>query len=228
MKNQSIKHWSVDDRPREKMALKGRRSLSNAELLAILLRTGTSRKSAVELAQDILHSCSGNLHLLGRKDLHEFIQTKGIGEAKAITIMAAMELARRRGEENEISTSKVNSSGDVYRYMKPVLSDLHHEEFHILLLTRSNSIIGKEFISQGGFSGTVVDGKLIFKKALDRKASGVILIHNHPSGTLEPSIEDLRITRKLVDFGKLIDLPVLDHVIFTDNGYFSFSDNGKM
>jgi DNA repair protein RadC len=228
MKNQSIKMWAEDDRPREKMALKGRHSLSNAELLAILIGSGTREKSAVELSQDILAKCNNKLRNLSKQNVHELITTKGIGHAKALTIMAAMELARRRSDENENELQKIMGSSDVYRFFRPILSDLHHEEFHVLLLTRSNGIIGSERISVGGISGTVVDGKIIFKKAMDRNASSIIMIHNHPSGNIKPSEQDVRLTKRLREFGNLIDLPVLDHLIFTDNGYFSFSDEGQL
>lgn len=228
MKNQSIKMWAEDDRPREKMALKGRHTLSNAELLAILLGSGTREKSAVELSQEILSKCNNKLRNLSKQNVHELMTTKGIGHAKALTIIAAMELSRRRSDENEDELQKITGSSDVYRFFRPILSDLNHEEFHILLLTRSNGIIGAERISVGGISGTVVDGKIIFKKAMDRNAAAIIMIHNHPSGNIAPSEQDVRLTKRLLEFGKLIDLPVLDHLIFTDNGYFSFSDEGKL
>lgn len=228
MKHLTIKAWAEDDRPREKMAEKGKSVLSNAELLAILLGSGTRDKSAVELGQEILSNCGNNLRELGKRNLQELITTKGVGPAKALTIIAAMELARRRGDEAEVAPTKIARSNDIYQYMKPFLSDLYHEEFYVILLSRGNAIIACENISRGGISGTVVDGKIIFKKALDHKASSIILVHNHPSGNLFPSEQDIRLTRKLVSFGDYIDLPVLDHLIFTDNGYFSFSDQGKM
>lgn len=228
MNNLSIKCWAEDDRPREKMASKGRATLSNSELLAILLGTGTRDKSAVEVAQDLLANCQHSLRELSRKNLNELTRVKGIGEAKALTILAAMELARRRGDEEEVKRNKIRGSQDVYQFIKPHLSDLHHEEFHVLYLTRANFVLSHTRISQGGLSGTVADGKVIFKQALDLRASYIILIHNHPSGALFPSDHDFALTKKLVDFGKFIDLPVLDHVIYTDNGYFSFSDEGKL
>ncbi len=228
MKHLTIKAWAEDDRPREKMAEKGKSVLSNAELLAILLGSGTREKSAVELGQEILSKCGNNLRELGKRNLQELTTTKGVGSAKALTIMAAMELARRRGDEAETPPTKIARSNDIYQYMKPLLSDLYHEEFYVILLSRGNAIIACENISRGGISGTVVDGKIIFKKALDHKASSIVLVHNHPSGNLFPSEQDIRLTRKLVSFGEYIDLPILDHLIFTDNGYFSFSDQGKM
>jgi DNA repair protein RadC len=228
MQNLTIKSWAEDDRPREKLSLKGRHTLSNAELLAILLGSGTREKSAVELAQEILSLNNNSLVQLGKQNEHELKLTKGIGEAKAISIIAAMELARRRNDEQEAPIVRVTASSDVYNYMKPYLSDLYHEEFYVILLNRANKIIACENISRGGVSGTVVDGKIVFKKALDYKASGIILIHNHPSGALTPSEQDERLTKKLIDFGKFIEMPILDHVIFTDNGYFSFSDKGML
>lgn len=228
MNNLSIKCWAEDDRPREKMASKGRAVLSNSELLAILLGTGTRDKSAVEVAQDLLGACQQSLRELSRKNLNELTRIKGIGEAKALTLIAAMELARRRGDEEEVKRVKIRGSQDVYRFMQPHLGDLLHEEFHVLHLSRSNYILSHERVSIGGLNGTAVDGKIIFKQALDIRASSIVLIHNHPSGSLFPSEPDMTLTKNLVNFGKFIDLPVLDHLIYTDNGYFSFSDEGKL
>lgn len=223
-----IKSWAEDDRPREKLTLKGKNTLSNAELLAILIGSGTREISAVELAQHILDDVGNNLHQLAKKNTHELMLHKGIGEAKAVSIVAAMELARRKPAEDQIPRKSVHSSKDAFHWMKPYFADLQHEEFHILLLNRKNDIIASTPISQGGIAGTVVDGKMVFKKALDFKASYIILAHNHPSGNLKPSEQDLQLTRKLVSFGKMIDLPVVDHLIFTDNSYFSFADNGEL
>jgi DNA repair protein RadC len=228
MNNLSIKCWAEDDRPREKLTCKGRAALSNSELLAILLGTGTRDKSAVEVAQDLLASCENSLRELGRRNMSELTRVKGIGDAKALSLIAALELARRRGEEDEVKRVKIMGSQDVYRYMQPHLGDLPHEEFHVLHLSRSNFILKHDRVSVGGLNGTVADGKVIFKNALDSRASYIILIHNHPSGSLFPSDHDFALTKKLVDFGKFIDLPVLDHLIYTDNGYFSFSDEGKL
>lgn len=223
-----IKSWAEDDRPREKMSLKGKSVLSNAELLAILIGSGTRDKSAVELAQQILDEADNNLNVLAKKNIQELMLHKGIGEAKAISIVAAMELTRRKSSEEKPLVKEIQSSDDAYQYMKPTFSDLQHEEFHVLLLNRKNGIISMQCISQGGIAGTVVDGKMIFKKALDFKASSMILAHNHPSGNLKPSEQDLQLTKKLISFGKFIDLPILDHLIITDNAYFSFADNGNL
>lgn len=222
----TIKSWAEDDRPREKMILKGRHALTDAELLAILLGSGTKTKSALDLAQEMLHNSSNNLVSFGKKTLKDLIKFKGVGEAKAITILAAIELGRRRKEVEVVKKNKINCSNDIYEYLEPLFKDIHHEEFYIILLNRANEIIHKEQISKGGIGGTIVDGKIIFKIALDHRASAIILCHNHPSGQLKPSEQDKKLTKELIQFGKMIDLLILDHIIFTDNGYFSFSDEG--
>lgn len=225
---QSIKHWAEDDRPREKLLLKGKTALSDAELLAILLGSGSRSKSALELAQDLLRNSDNDLAKFSKVSVHELKNTKGIGDAKAVTIIAALELGRRRKETLKTKKNKITSSQTVYDYMRPYFMDLLHEEFHILLLNRANEVIASQRISSGGLSGTVADGKVIFKTALDFGSHGIILLHNHPSGQLTPSDQDNRLTKKLVDFGRCIDLLVLDHLIFTDNGYFSYADNGLL
>ena len=222
----TIKSWAEDDRPREKMILKGRHALTDAELLAILLGSGTKTKSALDLAQEMLHNSSNNLVSFGTKTLKDLIKFKGVGEAKAITILAAIELGRRRKEVEVVKKNKINCSNDIYEYLEPLFKDIYHEEFYIILLNRANEIIHKEQISKGGIGGTIVDGKIIFKIALDHRASAIILCHNHPSGQLKPSEQDKKLTKELIQFGKMIDLLILDHIIFTDNGYFSFSDEG--
>ena len=226
--NLTIKSWAEDDRPREKMILKGRHSLSDAELLAIILGSGSRSKSAVELAQEMLLSVKNNLDDFGKKSLKELMKFKGVGEAKAISILATIELGRRRKAFEQVKKVKVSSAQIVFEYMSPYFKDLGHEEFYIVLLNRANQIIHTEQVSKGGISGTIVDGKIIFKIAIDNSASAIILCHNHPSGQLFPSSQDEKITSELISFGKMIDLPVLDHLIFTDNGYFSFADNGLM
>jgi DNA repair protein RadC len=226
--NLTIKSWAEDDRPREKMILKGRHTLSDAELLAILLGSGSRNQSAVELAQEMLLSVSNSLNDFGKKSLKELQKFKGVGEAKAITVLAAIELGRRRNEVEVVKKIKVRNAQVVFDFMSSTFKDLGHEEFHVVLLNRANEIIHKEQISKGGISGTIVDGKVIFKTAIDHSASALILCHNHPSGQLFPSLQDEKITSELISFGKMIDLPVLDHLIFTDNGYFSFADNGLM
>ncbi|MDX1652448.1 MAG: DNA repair protein RadC [Brumimicrobium sp.] len=224
----SIKSWAEDDRPREKMQIKGKSALSNAELLAILLGSGTRTKTAVELGQEILNYSDNSLYKLGKLSERDFTEFSGIGSAKAITLMAAMELGRRRSEEPSPDTFVIKSSEDAYRLIKPYFIDLEHEEFRIVGLSRANKVIKTELISKGGRSGTVADGKLIFKALLDMKASAGILFHNHPSGNLNPSEADIQLTKKMKEFGRMIDLNVLDHLIITDHGYFSFADRGML
>jgi DNA repair protein RadC len=226
--NLTIKSWAEDDRPREKMILKGRHSLSDAELLAIILGSGSRDQSAVDLAKEMLLSVSNSLDVFGKKTLKELIKFKGVGEAKAISVLAAIELGRRRNDMDISKKIKVKSAQIVYEYLTPYFKDLAHEEFYIVLLNRANEIIHKTQISKGGISGTVVDGKVVFKIAIEYSASAIILCHNHPSGQLFPSLQDEKITNELICFGKMIDLPILDHLIFTDNGYFSFAENGIM
>lgn len=224
--NISIKSWALDDRPREKMLLKGTQSLSDAELLAILLNSGTKNKSAVQLAKELLSNSANNLSKFGKATIKDLTKIKGIGEAKAITILAAMELGRRRKEIELPQRIKIRTSIDIFNYLSARFQDLRHEECYILLVNRANEVIHTEQISKGGLTGTIVDGKIIFKIAIDHLASAFILCHNHPSGQLIPSNTDLKLTNRITDFGKMIDLPLLDHVIFADNGYFSFVDNG--
>lgn len=223
---QTIKSWAEDDRPREKFLLKGRNSLSDSELLAILLGSGTQEKSAVDLAKEILKSAENDLSKFARMNLSDLCKFKGVGEAKAVTILACLELGRRRNETVTNKRSKISSSNDAYQFAKGFLQDLDHEEFHCLFVNRANEIIKSQRISSGSSTGTVVDGKMIFKIALEHYATGIILVHNHPSGNRKPSEQDRRLTRQLVEFGRHIDLIVLDHVIFTDQGYFSFADEG--
>jgi DNA repair protein RadC len=226
--NLSIKSWAEDDRPREKMQLKGRAALSNAELIAILIGSGTRSKSALDVGQDILKNINNNLNKLGQYSQAELMQFSGIGQAKAITLMAAMELGRRRMEEAPLKTNKISVSRDVYVLMRKYFVDLQHEEFRIIGLSRSNEVLGDRLISKGGRSGTIADGKLIFKELLDMKASACILCHNHPSGTLRPSEADIRLTKNLSRFGEMIEMKVLDHVIITDHGHYSLFENGDI
>ncbi|MFK8045088.1 MAG: DNA repair protein RadC [Crocinitomicaceae bacterium] len=227
-KHISIKNLAADDRPREKLMQHGYSTLSNSEILGILIGSGTRDKSAVQVCQEILNSVNGDLNKLAKLSIKDLQKFKGIGEAKAISIVAALELGRRRKETVSPKTITVKSSADAFNYISHLFKDLNHEEFHILLLSRSNAIKSSALISKGGLSGTVADGKLIFKKALEETASAIILCHNHPSGNLQPSQADLQLTKKLKDFGAMIDLPVLDHIIFTDNDYFSFADEGLL
>lgn len=223
-----IKDWALEDRPREKLLYKGISSLSDAELLAILLGSGSNDKSAVDLAREILSIASNNLHRLGKLDVHDLVKLKGIGTAKAINIMAALELGRRRKSAEIIEAAKIRSSNDVYTIFNPLLADLTHEEFWLLYLNRSNKILSRHKLSQGGVSGTITDVRLIIKKALELLASSMIICHNHPSGNLEPSEADNRITQKIKEAAACFDINLLDHVIVTDNGYYSYADNGAL
>jgi DNA repair protein RadC len=225
----SIKNWSVEDRPREKLLSKGLPSLSNAELIAILIGSGNREESAVELAKRILYDVHNNLNELGRTTIEQLQRNyKGIGEAKAISIVAALELGRRRKLSDAREKQKIQSSRDIYELMHPLLGDLPHEEFWIILLNRANKVLSSQKISQGGISGTVIDTRLIMKSAIEQLASSIILCHNHPSGQKQPSEQDKSITKKLKEAGKTMDIPILDHVIVTDNGFYSFADEGEI
>lgn len=224
----SIKAWAEEDRPREKMLLKGKHSLSEAELLAILIGSGSTEETAVGLSQRILHSVDNNLQELGKRSLAELRKFKGIGQAKAITIAAALELGRRRQLSQIKSRPQITSSRDAFKVIAPLLMDLPHEEFWILLLNRANRVLAREQISIGGVSGTVVDAKIIFRKAIEGGACSVILCHNHPSGNLQPSQADIDLTHKLVAAGKNLDIFVLDHLIVAETGYYSLADEGVM
>jgi DNA repair protein RadC len=222
----TIKDWSPQDRPREKLVLKGKYSLSDAELIAILLGSGTPTFSAVDLAKRILQNSGNDLHALAMLSVQEMMQIKGIGEAKAITIVAAMELGRRRKDLEVMQKPKITSSHSVYEILKSDLLDIPHEEFWVLFLNRANRVIKKVRISQGGVSGTVVDPRIIFKLAVEALASGIIVAHNHPSGNLTASQADILLTQKLKEGGKLLEIQVLDHVIIAGQKYFSFADDG--
>lgn len=226
--NFTIKAWAEDDRPREKLLLKGRRSLSDAELIAILIGSGSRNQSAVELAQELLDNAQNSLQEFSKKTFADLCKFKGIGEAKAISILAAMELGRRRKEAEPLKRIRASSSKVLYDYLKPNFEDLTVEEFHIILLNHALDIIKTVPISVGGTTGTVADGKVIFKNALEAGANNIVLCHNHPSGTIKPSQMDIQLTKNLVSFGNMIGLSVIDHIIFTDNGYFSFSDEGEI
>jgi len=223
---QSIKISALaeEDRPREKLLLKGRASLSDAELVAILIGSGTKFLSAVDLAKHILSSVNNDLSELAKLTVKDLQRFKGIGEAKAISIVSAMELGRRRKVFEPQKRFKITSSSDIYNLMKSDLMDETIESFYIVLLNRANFVIRKQLISQGGTNSTIADPKMIFKHALDNMASSMILVHNHPSGNLKPSDADRKLTNKLVEVGKNLEVLVLDHVIFTDVGYFSFAD----
>lgn len=224
----SIKTWAEEDRPREKLILKGKHSLSDAELIAILISSGNAEESAVELARRILKGCSNDLLQLARMNVSELMNFKGIGEAKAVCITAALELGRRRTESSPEKVEKISSSKDVVAIFQPLLGDLLHEEFWILFLNRANRVIGKQQISMGGMSGTVADPRMIFKSALDKKALAIILCHNHPSGNTLPSESDLSLTKSLHSAGKILEISVLDHIIITQSGFYSFADEGNI
>ncbi|HNW69624.1 MAG TPA: DNA repair protein RadC [Bacteroidales bacterium] len=224
----NIKQWAEDDRPREKLVAKGKSALSNAELLAILLRSGSTKETAVDLSKRMLSHVSDNLLELSKLSLAEFMKFKGIGEAKALSIIAALELGKRCRVSEIAVKEKITGSRDVFEYFQNNLADNPYEEFWVLLLTRANKIIKKSSISQGGIAGTVADPKKIFKTALENNASSIILCHNHPSGNIKPSEADIKLTKKLKDAGLLLDISVLDHVIVGDNAYFSFADENLM
>ena len=221
-----IKLWAEADRPREKMLLNGRRHLTDAELIAILIGSGNRNESAVDLSKRILAFYGNDLDNLGKASISDLSKFKGIGEAKAISVIAGLELGRRRKELGNNETQKINSSKDAFEILFPIFSDLNHEEFWILILNRANCVISKQLISKGGMAGTVADPKIIFKVSLEQNGAGLILAHNHPSGNLKPSQQDLSITKKLVEAGQMLDLPVLDHLIFSNNLFYSFGDEG--
>ncbi|MBR9999410.1 MAG: DNA repair protein RadC [Cyclobacteriaceae bacterium] len=223
-----IPQWAEEDRPREKLLLKGRSALSDAELLAILLGTGMRSMSAVDVAKQLLQTVNFDLNELARCSVHDLMKQKGIGQAKAITIVSALEFGKRRKETNSISKPTITSSGDVFELLHADLQDLPHEEFWIIILNRANRVIRKWKISSGGISGTVADPRLIFKTALDLYASSIILVHNHPSGAVKPSQADISLTKKLKQAGELLEIPVLDHIIYGEKEYFSFADEGLL
>jgi DNA repair protein RadC len=221
-----IKSWAEEDRPREKLLDKGRQMLTEAELIAILIGSGNKDETSVELSKRILSSVGNNLNQLGKLNVTELMKFKGIGEAKAISIIAAMELGRRRKETETVKREKVITSKDVYEIMKPSMMDLPHEEFWLLMLNRASAVIKKELISRGGVSGTVVDAKIIFKTAVEQYASSIIICHNHPSGNLRPSDADIRLTKNIKEAGKVMEISLLDHLIITEKGFYSFADEG--
>lgn len=225
----NIKDLAIEDRPREKMLLKGVSSLSDAELLGILIASGNKNETAVELAQRILHSASNNLNVLGKFEIKDLIKNfNGIGEAKAITIVAAMELGKRRKLSEVVTQPQITCSEDAYNIFHPVLADLKHEEVWVLLLNRANKVIKKIQVSKGGVAGTVVDIRMIMKEAIDTLASAMILCHNHPSGNSNPSGDDNHITNKLKEAGQIMDVRLLDHLIVCDHSYYSYLDAGKI
>jgi DNA repair protein RadC len=223
-----IREWAESDRPREKLLLKGRNALSDAELLAILMGSGSKNESAVDLAMRILRESNDNLIELTKLGVKELTKFKGVGEAKAISIIAAMELGKRRRGAEALEKKKITSSRDVFEYFSSIFGDHTYEAFYILLLNRANRVIREVQISEGGFSGTVADPKKIFKIALEYNASTIILSHNHPSGNIQPSDADIKLTHKLKGAGEMLDLPVIDHIILGEEKYYSFADEGQL
>ena len=219
-----IKSWAEDDRPREKLILKGKESLSDAELIAILIGSGSRKESAVELSKKILASVKNNLNALGKLIVSDLTKFNGIGEAKAVSIITALELGRRRRLEAAEKNLKITSSKAVFDVMQPIIGEISNEEFWVIFLNNSNKIIAKEQLSKGGLTGTVVDVRVIFNKAVSLLATAIILCHNHPSGKLEPSNADKLITKKIKAAGETLDIKVLDHLIITEKAYFSFAD----
>ena len=222
----SIKQWSKDDRPREKLLSSGAENLSNSELLAILIHNGTRQKTAVDLAKELFKLGKDNLVELGKLSVKELMKIKGIGEAKAITITAALELGRRRQASAPLEKQIVGHSGDIARYLQTKLKDHRHEVFAVLFLNRANKINHFEIISEGGITGTVADPRIILRKALEEDAVNLILCHNHPSGSLKPSRADEELTKKIKEAASLFDIAVIDHIIVSDSGYYSFADEG--
>jgi len=223
-----IKAWAEADRPREKLLQQGRRQLTDAELIAILIGSGSRNETAVDLSKRILSSCQNDLQRLAQLGVKELSKFRGIGEAKAITIVAALELGRRRKDSDKPQLEKLISSKDAHNIIKADLADLPHEEFWILLLNRSNILIGKHLLSKGGQSGTVVDPKMIFKTAIEHGAAALILVHNHPSGSLKPSSADINITKKLMELGKMMEIAVHDHLIVYNDTFLSLADEGHV
>lgn len=222
----TIKQWNEDDRPREKLVNKGKIALSDAELIAILIGSGNREESAVELSKRILSEINNSLNELGKLSVNDLTKYKGIGEAKAISIITALELGRRRRLEEALEKPKISSSKSVFNVMQPIIGELQHEEFWIIFLNNANRIQLKTQMSKGGITGTLVDSRLIFKRALELAATGLILCHNHPSGTLKPSTSDINLTSKIKKGGDVLDIKVLDHLIITEKEYFSFADDG--
>jgi len=223
-----IKEWNEDDRPREKLFLKGRSALSEAELLAILIGSGNRKDSALGLSRKVLSGSGSNLAVLSQISYTDLMKVRGIGKAKAAIIIAALELGRRRKGQNSLKKMKLSSSGSVFELMQPLIGELEHEEFWILLLNNANKLKFKWRLSMGGITATLVDVRLIYKKALEQGATSIILCHNHPSGNLKPSQSDIILTKKVIHGGGILDIKVLDHIIVTECDYYSFADDGKL
>lgn len=226
MEKLTIRQLAEDDRPREKMMLKGAKALSDAELIAILIGSGNQEESAVTLAQRMLSSCGGDLSQLSKWEVEEYSRFKGMGPAKSLSVMAALELGRRRKLQERMERPLINSSVDIYELFHPLLCDLPTEEFWVLLLNRSNRVIGKERISSGGIDQTTADVRTILREALLARATQIAVIHNHPSGNARPSQEDRRITERIKEAGRIMNIHLTDHLIVCDGRYFSFNDEG--
>lgn len=222
----SIKHWSKDDRPREKLLASGAENLSNSELLAILIHNGTRQKSAVDLAREVLLLSKNSLTELGRLSLKDLMKIKGIGVAKAITITAALELGRRRLDSIAFDKPVIRSSNELAGYLRARLQDYRHEVFAVIFLNRANKINHFEIVSEGGITATVADPRIILRRALEQDAVSIVLSHNHPSGSLKPSKADEELTKKIRQAATLFDIAVIDHIIVSEEGYFSFADSG--
>ncbi|MEY3398299.1 MAG: repair protein RadC [Bacteroidota bacterium] len=228
MDRQTIRNWAPDDRPREKLIKQGASALSDAELISILLGTGTRNSTAVDIARAVLNAAQNDLVALGKLDIHSLRRIKGMGVAKSLNLLAALELGRRRRSSEATDSPVISRSANAFEHFLPRLGDLHHEEFWVMMLSRRNKVIGISRVSEGGISYTAVDPKKVFGIALENKSAAIIVAHNHPSGSTLPSEEDMRLTRKLVMAGKNLELPVIDHLIITQSGYFSFADEGKL
>ncbi|CAA0152795.1 RadC family protein [Tenacibaculum maritimum] len=226
MKKLTIKSWALDDRPREKLLAKGQSNLSDTELIAILIGSGNRKETAVTLSQRILQSVGNNLRKLARLSVAELTRFNGIGEAKAISIITALELGRRRQFENALKKTKIMSSSDVFKLMRPIIGDLEYEEFWVLYLNNSNKVLAKHKISKGGLTATLVDVRPLYKRALELSCIGMIVCHNHPSGRVKPSESDIKITKKIKEAGTFLDIKLLDHLIIAEKIYFSFADEG--
>ena len=224
--NLSIKSWAEEDRPREKLSGQGRRALTDAELIAILIGSGSRNETAVELSKRILHHYDNDLNKLGKASINDLSKFKGIGEAKAISIIAALEIGRRRNDSESAEPERIGSSCDAYNLIRRQLVDLNHEEFWILLTNQAQKLVGRELVSKGGIAATIVDPKVVFGLALQHQAVNIFLVHNHPSGNLKPSHEDITITKKLCECGRMLDIKILDHLIIAGKEFYSFADNG--
>ncbi|MDG2194298.1 MAG: DNA repair protein RadC [Polaribacter sp.] len=224
----TIKSWAIDDRPREKLLAKGKSVLSDAELIAILIASGNREESAVDLSKRILLSVENNINQLAKLSVAQLMQFKGIGEAKAVSIITALEIGKRRHFESLLERPKIKGSKDVYALIQPLIGELDHEEFWVLYLDNSNKVLQKKQLSRGGITATMVDIRLVFKKAVEIASVAIIVCHNHPSGKLKPSASDKELTQKIKQSGDLLDIKLLDHLIITQKDYFSFADNGVL